>query len=90
MYFRIGDRPAVGNAICSAVSTDLESWQLEPGVRVAPGGRWDTHGAAFPHVERDRDGGYVMHYTGYWGRCSEGAAAARYWESQPRVRARVA
>lgn len=85
MYLRTGDRPAFGNVIRSAVSTDLDTWRLETGIRISPGGRWDTHGAAFPFVERTDGVGFVMYYTGYWGRCSEGEVAARYWSSLGRV-----
>jgi hypothetical protein len=67
MYFRTGERLVVGNAVHSAVSPDLVSWQHEDGARIAPGGRWDSHGAGFPHVWRDDDGGWRMHYAGYWG-----------------------
>ena len=72
--------PAIDNVIRSAVSTDLANWKLEPGERIAPGGVWDAHGVGFPFVMSD-DAGFIMYYTGYWGQCSEGEAAARYWST---------
>lgn len=81
MYFRQGMTPALGNVIASAVSSEGRNWKIETGERIRPGGLWDTHGVAFPFVRRD-GGRYTMYYTGYWGDCAEGHAAARYWESQ--------
>jgi hypothetical protein len=80
MYFRTGDRPALGNVIRSAYSNDLESWRHEEGVRVAPGGRWDSHGVGFPRVWKDARLGWVMLYAGYWGRVGAAGATARHWE----------
>jgi hypothetical protein len=80
MYFRTGDRPALGNVIRSAFSDDLRCWRHEQGVRIAPGGRWDSHGVGFPSVWREPGGGWVMLYAGYWGRGTD-ATVERYWRA---------
>lgn len=85
MFFRTGDRPALGNVIRSASSTDLRSWKHEDGVRVEPGGRWDTHGVGFPHVWIDAHGQWHMLYAGYWGEAPGAAEAVERWKRMERV-----
>jgi hypothetical protein len=80
MYFRSGERLVLGNTIRSARSGDLERWSHEAGDRIGPGGRWDSHGAGFPHVWRDeRANEWLMHYAGYWGATRRAAAAEERW-----------
>jgi hypothetical protein len=81
MFFRTGERPALGNTIRSARSVDLETWEHEDGDRIAPGGRWDTHGVGFPHVWIDDDGEWHMLYAGYWGATRAAAATADHWRA---------
>lgn len=78
MYHRASRNPAVGSTIVSAVSSDLTRWTREPGVRLAPGGRWDKHGVAFPAVFQE-PGGWLLYYTGYWGDCAAGDRCAQQW-----------
>lgn len=80
MFFRTGERPALGNVICSARSVDLETWEHETGERIAPGGRWDTHGVGFPHAWVDAASGeWRMLYAGYWGDTPAAAATVDHW-----------
>jgi hypothetical protein len=80
MYFRTGEQPALGNSIRSARSDDGLSWQHEEGARIAPGGRWDTHGVGFPHVWGE-DGGWRMLYAGYWGDTPAAEETAAHWHA---------
>ena len=82
MYFRTGDRPALGNRIVSATSTDLSTWVHEEGVRVSPGDLWDSHGAGFPFVRRSETHGFEMYYAGYWGACRAGERVAASWSGR--------
>lgn len=82
MFFRTGTRPALGNVIRSARSTDLAEWSHEPGERIAPGGRWDTHGVGFPHVWVDEDRGeWRMLYAGYWGDTPRARETVDHWRA---------
>jgi hypothetical protein len=81
MYFRTGTRPALGNHIRSAVSSDLLTWRHDEGVRVMPGGRWASHGVGFPTVWKTADGLWRMLYAGYWGDVDAAAAVARHWSA---------
>ena len=83
LYFRVGEEEAVGNRIVSATSSDLATWIMEPGVRIAPHGRWAAHGVGFPHVERF-SGRWVMHFSGFWGASARGEAAADSWRAANR------
>jgi hypothetical protein len=84
-YFRTGERAVLGNHIRSAVSDDGETWRHEDGVRIAPGGRWDSHGVGFPHVWRDADGGWRMLYAGYWGDTPAACSTREFWEREAQV-----
>lgn len=81
MYFRSGERLVLGNSIRSARSDDLALWRHEDGDRIAPGGRWDSHGAGFPRVWREtgRGGRWRMHYAGYWGATPLAAETEERW-----------
>ena len=81
MYHRASRNPAYGSRIVSSVSTDLRRWSREEGVRLAPGGRWDKHGVAFPAVFREADR-FVLYYAGYWGDCADGDRCAAQWQSR--------
>ena len=83
-YFRTGERAVLGNHIRSAVSDDLASWRHEDGTRIAPGGRWDSHGLGFPHVWRDGDG-WRMLYAGYWGDTPAADSTREFWEREAQV-----
>ena len=80
-YFRTGERAVLGNHIRSATSQDLETWQHEDGVRLSPGGRWDSHGLGFPHVFRENDT-WRMLYAGYWGDTPAADSTREFWERE--------
>lgn len=55
-----------GRGIISAVSDDGGLvFHIEPGVRVAPDGAYDSHAAFAPEILRLADASYVMYYAGY-------------------------
>jgi hypothetical protein len=54
-----------GRGIISAVSHDGLTFELEPGVRIAPEGPFDRLTAFAPEILRLPDGGYRMYYAGY-------------------------
>lgn len=84
LYFRIGEQPAVDNRIVSTISTNVTSWQLEPGVRIAPHGAWAAHGVGFPFVERNGTDDWTMYFSGFWGASTRGQAAAELWRTANR------
>lgn len=82
MYFRTGKRPATGNVICSAISSNLVDWQHEKGERILPGGKWDHHGVGFPFVYYEHSTKlWVMYYAGFWGHSRAGEAVRKYWDN---------
>lgn len=78
LYFRSGRKPALGNSICSAVSSDLYSWNVESGKRIGPHGKWANHGVGFPCVWKSKDL-YFMAYGAYWGENKHGESVKEYW-----------
>ncbi len=78
LYFRSGAKPAVGNSIYSALSSDLSSWSIESGERIGPHGKWANHGVGFPCVWRTKDH-YLMAYGAYWGDNKHGESVKEYW-----------
>jgi hypothetical protein len=80
LYFRAGTKPAVGNSIYSAVSSDLNSWDIESGKRIGPHGKWANHGVGFPCVWKSKDL-YFMAYGAYWGDNKYGERVKEHWTS---------
>ncbi len=78
LYFRSGTKPAVGNSIFSAVSSDLNSWNIESGKRISPHGKWANHGVGFPCVWKSKDL-YFMAYGAFWGENKHGERVKEYW-----------
>jgi hypothetical protein len=78
LFFRSGTKPAVGNSIYSAVSSDLYSWNIEPGKRIGPHGKWANHGVGFPSVWKNKDH-YLMAYGAYWGENKYGETVKDHW-----------
>lgn len=66
MYFSEYGPSAAGSQIVSAISDNGIDWCRELGVRLAPGGEYDTHGAFCPELVPDSDG-WRMYYGGFWG-----------------------
>lgn len=80
LYFRSGSKPALENSIYSAVSIDLNSWNIEPGIRIGPHGKWANHGVGFPCVWKSKDL-YFMAYGAYWGENKHGDTVKKYWST---------
>ncbi len=54
-----------GDGIVSAISHDGLNFQMEPGVRIAQDGKYDSVAAFACDILRIAGGGYVMYYAGY-------------------------
>jgi hypothetical protein len=78
LYFRSGNKPAIGNSIYSALSSDLNSWYVEPGKRIGPHGKWANHGVGFPCVWKSKNR-YLMAYGAYWGDNKRGESVKEHW-----------
>lgn len=78
LYFRSGNKNAIGNSIFLARSQEGKNWEVLPEPILKPGGKWDTHGVGFPFVFKEQKK-WTMYYTGYWGNCESGHRTRQKW-----------
>lgn len=86
MYFRGGDKLALGNDIYWASSANGLDWCVQGiALKHEKKSRHERHAVAFPFVSRLIDGRWRMFYTGYWGRHWKEHRIITAWEKATEV-----